>query len=183
MVFCLIAIPLAALFGTSLPDMLKTLGLGTAGLDTAAVSAREQGGDAPLFKADIPNAAGVPDSPGADYENDGAAWPRNGPRQAEPPRLPHDMRTMQASFNEPAPLHGGAGVGRFEQIQNRLQALGATYFRLETFGSDRKLYRFQCEMPIVAAGAVQHFEATSENPLFAMESVLVEIDRWMTSGR
>lgn len=221
MVFCLIAIPLAALFGTSLPDIIETLGWGT-----TPVSAREQGGDAPLFVANVPDAASAPDSPATGFENNGAAWAGNATRQMESPKLSRDMHAVQAGFNEPAPLYGGAngavagtvdrvpvfrpgerpivpvtggvvysdvrpndvrtsdvvpGGGRFEQIQKRLLDLRATYSRLDTFGSDRKFYRFQCEMPMGGAGAVRHFEATSENSLDAMESVLAEIDRWMTN--
>ena len=54
MVVCLITIPLAALFGTSLPDLIKTLGWGT-----SPVSAREQGGMAPIFSPNIPDACRI----------------------------------------------------------------------------------------------------------------------------
>ena len=210
MVFCLIAIPLAALFGKSLPDIINALGWGT-----TPVSAREQGGDAPLFITNIPDAAAAPDTPVGGFENGSVSWAQSVPRPTESPKLPQGMQTVQASFTEPAPRYGGsAGAidrvptsrpgerpivpvavgtsgggtsgGRFEQIQKRLLGLGATYSRLESFGSGRQFFRFQCEMPIVAAGAggagaVRHFEATSVNSLDAMESVLAEIDSWMTN--
>ena len=206
MVFCLIAIPLAALFGTSLPDIIKTLGWGA-----TSVSAREKGGEAPLFVANIPEAAGVPDSPAAGSGNEIAqSWPASSAGSVEYPKVPQDMPAVQASFTEPAtrydgstgavangmvdrrptsrsggrdvvPVVVGPSDGRFDYIQKRLQGLGATYFRLETFGSDRQLYRFQCEMPLGGAGAVRPFESTSENALDAMESVLSEIDHWTTT--
>jgi len=212
----LITIPLAALFGTSLPNLIKTLGWGT-----APVSAREQGGVAPIYSPNMPDAAGVPDAATPRLSVSGAGQVEAGqvgagqvkalPHPSLTPRLPDDMRTVQASFNEPAaeaPSFDGSRISsnsapsatvgvvrqaseaRFEQIQRRLLGLGATYFRLESFGTSSQFYRFQCEMPLggpsaVAGGpaavqhAVRHFESTSENSLQAMENVLAEIEAWL----
>lgn len=210
MIFCLVTIPLAALFGTSLSDIAKMVGFGQ-----SVDPVREECGEAPLFTANIPGAAESPDYPAAGLQpsdaqpavNNGNAFQGGSvPPTAQPPKFP----TAQASFNEPAPLYDGSTVavnpgqsqedikrpdqrpivpvpagnlgamgGRFEAIQERLQTLGASYFRLESFGSAGQFYRFQCEVPIGGDGAVRHFEATSINALEAMDSVLAEVDRWM----
>ena len=202
MVFCLIAIPLAALFGTSLPDIVKALGLGGA---VITANDRDKGGEAPLFATNIPDVA---DAPELAVEHNNVPWKEGNNTMRQAPKVSLDMQTVQAGFTEPAPLYSGqsgsiegrfateplrserpvvpvaaeatlGGIERFEQIQRQLRDLGATYFRLESFGSDRQFYRFQCEMPIGAAGAVRHFEASSVNSLDAMESVLAEINSWM----
>jgi hypothetical protein len=79
----------------------------------------------------------------------------------------------------PAPVGGDP----FLQIQQRLRALGALHYSLETWGSQGEAYRFQCRM---AAGHSpnysRHFEATDVDPLRVMQTVLVEIESWK-SGR
>ncbi len=193
MVVCLVTIPLVALFGTSLLDLIKTFGWGE-----SSVSAREQGGMAPAYSPNIPDAAGLPDSlsPGMRVADASREEMFAGPSDA--PRLPDDMRTVQASFNESATATAPPTVqpseARFEQIQQRLRGLGATYFCLESFGTSRQLYRFHCKMPLgthpaggaayaggpaAVQNAVRHFESTSENSLQAMENVLAEIEAWL----
>ena len=197
MVVCLITIPLAALFGTSLPDIIKTLGWGD-----SPVSAREQGGLAPTYSASIPAAAGLPD----DLRTEQAGFNKSVAAHAPAP-APAQTATEAPSFNDgtipvnfgqraTVPVVRQASGARFEQIQEQLQRLGATGFLLEWFGTSRQLYRFQCEMPLGRSSpggqargggpatvqhAVRHFEATSENSLQAMENVLAEIEAWLRS--
>jgi hypothetical protein len=71
----------------------------------------------------------------------------------------------------------------YTEIQQRLRAMGATYYALETWGTQGEAYRFQCRM---AAGHNpnynRHFEATDVDPLRAMRTVLDDIEAWK-SGR
>ncbi len=216
MVVCLITIPLAALFGTSLPDLVNTLGWGE-----PSVSIREQGGMAPAYSPSIPDVAGVPDvstgqAPVAPLNVSEDLPAGRLPPAADPMR--QASRTVPASYNEPAviqprgnvpipvnsaqpgviPPSGQGSMARFEQIQNRLWSLGGTP-RLESFGTSRQFYRFQCDMPLHARAsgtgsasngpsatgggsvAVRHFESTAENSLQAMETVLAEIEGWLRS--
>lgn len=67
----------------------------------------------------------------------------------------------------------------YTEIQNRLRALGATYYALETWGADGRAFRFQCRL---AAGHNpnyhRHFEATDGEPLRAMRTVLEDVEAW-----
>jgi hypothetical protein len=79
-----------------------------------------------------------------------------------------------------ATMHEPAGSSDlFLQIQQRLKALGATQYSLETWGATGEAYRFQCRM---AAGHdlnyARHFEATDIDPLRVMHTVLEEVEAW-----
>ena len=74
-----------------------------------------------------------------------------------------------------APSTAGAFLG----IQERLRGLGATYYRLESWGSQQPLFRFQCEMALdESPHLTRHFEATDGDPLRAMSKVLAEVEAW-----
>ncbi|MBN2294466.1 MAG: hypothetical protein JXM70_18700 [Pirellulales bacterium] len=201
MVVCLITIPLAALFGTSLPDLVKTLGWGE-----QSVSVREQGGMAPAYSPSIPGVAGVPGDSAAPGVNVAEGLPAEHlPQMAGATGMREDTRTVPASYSEPVsisvssenhrnstqpalvPETSQGTAARFEQIQRRIGSMGGA-FRLESFGTSRQFYRFQCDMPLAAGSAgrdapvaVRHFEATSENSLQAMETVLAEIEAWLSN--
>ena len=79
------------------------------------------------------------------------------------------------------------------KYSSRLRDLGATYFCLESFGTSRQFYRFQCEMPL---GGPFSRMAKPQPPdrlpcdisrplrrhsLQAMENVLAEIELWLSS--
>jgi hypothetical protein len=81
---------------------------------------------------------------------------------------------------------GGAGQGgveQFTQIQQRLRALGATHYALETWGTDGQFYRFQCQMAAGHNAAyTRKFEATDSDALRTMQAVLSDVEAWK-SGR
>ena len=61
------------------------------------------------------------------------------------------------------------------------EAPGATYYLLEMWGPNADRYRFQCKMAI--AGNSEHgpqrfFQATSTEPLRAMQDVLDQVEQW-----
>ena len=72
-----------------------------------------------------------------------------------------------------------AGLGRFTRIERRLRQLGATYYLLESWGTENQLFRFHCRMAIAdRPHQNRYFEATDKDPLEAMERVLQEVQRW-----
>jgi hypothetical protein len=196
MLSCLIAIPLAALFGTSLPDVVKMLREGHFGGDST--SSREVYGEAPRFvgsRTDVPPTASVPGP--ADQPQWGmhpASAPRSDtPRNAAAGRQPSG--TIPASYDAlpkrlAPPAAAGAAVAgepnpsnlgdeRFLWIQQRLRRLGATYYLLEAWGGGDQLYRFHCRMALAGSpGATRHFEATDRDPFEAMSKVLREVEAW-----
>lgn len=66
----------------------------------------------------------------------------------------------------------------FEAVQGRLQELGASYYRLETWGR-RDLFRFHCRMQLHEdARSARHFESVAPDPLAAMLEVLRQVEAW-----
>jgi len=97
--------------------------------------------------------------------------------------------SIQASLEVPAnpPLASGSGdtaaSAETLRIEQRLRELGAERYLLERWGAEQQLYRFRCEMPFVGrTGFHQHFEATADSALQAMNEVLHKVDAWRTAG-
>ena len=66
-----------------------------------------------------------------------------------------------------------------DDIPNRLQQLGATYYVLESWGNDQQLYRFYCKMAVTESADYTHcFEATDADPHQAMQRVLRQVESW-----
>jgi hypothetical protein len=85
-----------------------------------------------------------------------------------------------------------AGGGRPKAVSSdplarpyaKLRDLGATSSRLETWGTDGDRYRFQCRVATDAdATETQHFEATDEQPLRAIERVVQQVEAWQGQRR
>jgi hypothetical protein len=87
----------------------------------------------------------------------------------------------------PGSIGGGTGQssqdgGTFVRVQERLRDMGAVYYRLESWGAQSQLYRFQCEMAVESSrGLTRHFEAVDNHPLVAMQRVLAEAETWHAS--
>lgn len=97
--------------------------------------------------------------------------------------------SIQASLDVPAnqPLAQGSGGTKASaetlRIEQRLRELGADRYLLERWGAEQQLYRFRCEMPFVGrTGFHQHFEATADSALQAMNEVLHKVDAWRTAS-
>ena len=83
-----------------------------------------------------------------------------------------------------SPASEPAARDRFSVIQDRLRQLGATYYLLESWGSQRQLYRFYCKMAIGGnPNYTRYFEATDSEPLRAMAQVLGQVESWRKGRR
>jgi hypothetical protein len=70
-----------------------------------------------------------------------------------------------------------------DQVQQRLQALGAVHYRLETAGPRGEQFYFRCTMALSSnPNYHRYFEATDGDPLCAMQQVLAQVEAWR-SGR
>jgi hypothetical protein len=79
-------------------------------------------------------------------------------------------------------VHSAADA--FCALQDRLRQLGATYYLLESWGSEQQMYRFYCKMAIGgSADYTRYFEATSADPLQAMLDVVRQVEAWKEGGR
>jgi hypothetical protein len=101
---------------------------------------------------------------------------------------PADPAVEPAPFEADAvPLGTPAGAqvaapDRAGWITHRLQTLGAAWYRLETAGAVGEMFRFQCKMTSPTnPNYVRYFEATSGEPLRAMQHVLDQVDAWMAA--
>lgn len=98
--------------------------------------------------------------------------------------LPGTIRPLPPA-DEPArpatalPSATTGGADQFTHIQSRLKALGATHYTLETWGPGGNSYRFQCRMAAGhSADYTRQFEATDNDPLRTMQTVLDEVEAW-----
>lgn len=96
----------------------------------------------------------------------------------------HPLPTPGGRDEPPTSTAAETSTGdRFSQIQQRLRALGATHYALETWGPQNELYRFQCRMAAGhQPGYTRQFEATDTDALSSMQTVLHEVEAWK-SGR
>jgi len=168
MLVCLIAIPAAALMGGKLPESIRSWLSGEA---PAAEVRADANTEAP------PVEMGEFGPPGLEYDGfvPGSTDRRiedtialSVPRTADPP-------SEQMPAAEPQ-------VDRFVQLQQSFRQLGATYYRLESWGKRQELYRFHCRMAVGGDPSFTRcFEATHGNPMAAMEEVLGQVRQWRTS--
>lgn len=68
---------------------------------------------------------------------------------------------------------------QFQQILERLRALGAVHYMLETWGNDAQRFRFHCKMALRSnPNYIRHFEAIDRDAVRAMSQVLAEVEAW-----
>jgi hypothetical protein len=87
--------------------------------------------------------------------------------------VPHRLQpTTRRLEHDPSP-------DRFTALERRLRDLGATHYRLETWGDEGELFRFRCMMAVPGrANHNRYFEATDPEALRSMERVLRQVERW-----
>jgi len=150
---CMIAIPLAALWGSSLPTIVSSL---LEGRWPQTVASNRQS------RLPIEVAQFEPMAPAA------TAVKFQSP--AEPALLRND------------PSQAVTASDRFAQIQGRLRQLGATYCLLESWGNQPDYYRFFCKMAVAGnPNFVRPFQATHSDPLQAMADVVQQVEAWRAS--
>jgi len=83
----------------------------------------------------------------------------------------------------PAPDAPPAGAAQAQQgfapLLARLRQLGATHYRLESWGADLAMCRFECRVAVgPGTNLVRQFDAVGSDPIRAMTQVLDDIERW-----
>ena len=206
MLACLVAIPLAAIFGTSMPEIARKF-LVANGPEQPSSSDGPDRHDSQFEPMSQANAAStLPAS--VDLPTTATDWqtrptvPDYGPdRSANPPR----SAVISASYETvghaskppgttdwpqnaapallPAQQRAPSAFNQFTQIQQRLRQLGATYYLLETWGSDGQSYRFYCRLPIQGDRTnSRYFEVIDTDQLRAMDRVLRQVEAWRARG-
>ncbi|MGE0607895.1 MAG: hypothetical protein AB7O62_12445 [Pirellulales bacterium] len=98
----------------------------------------------------------------------------NEPERQQPPPLAIEIPTAEAG-GRPAAMSNE----EFSVLEDRLRELGATHYRLETWGTQGELFRFRAMMAVSAqSNHNRYFEATDRQPLRAVERVVEQVERW-----
>lgn len=72
----------------------------------------------------------------------------------------------------------------FARSERRLRELGATHYRLETWGAEGEFYRCTCNIPVrPRSPAARHFESIEPAPSEAIETVIRQVERWRAERR
>lgn len=102
-----------------------------------------------------------------------------------PPPLAAPLRSVDqpeaplASLERPAKPNDS-----FARSERRLRELGATHYRLETWGSQGDLYRCTCNIPVrPRSAAARHFESIEPAPSQAIDAVIRQVERWRAERR
>lgn len=212
MLACLVAVPLAALFGTTLPDLTRQvlgdrLGLIRAGALPSLTQGPSVGFSTPSLRPSVesPGAlppermamgsaipmgtARMPEGIQASYQAAAGSragflqWPEDRPADHQTGQFPAESPLGDAWPAVSSP-EPEQPIDRFSQIQQRFRELGAVYSLLETWGDQGQLYRFYCRMAIGGnPDYTRYFEATDREPLAAMSGVLQQVENWRNSGQ
>lgn len=93
-------------------------------------------------------------------------------------RATHEAPPLQDAVIRPEAAADDSS-GDFQQILERLRALGAVHYMLETWGNDAQRFRFHCKMALRSnPNYIRHFEAIDRDAFRAMSQVLAEVEAW-----
>lgn len=168
MLSCLIVVPTIAVFGLPMPEQVSSV-------------LRQFGW---LGEEASPMVAAAEDPPAVLDQAVSAQNPLPVPCDTAVAQASLDPAVVPASFAAPVRAavstpSNQEGAGLFRGIQERLRDLGATYYRLESWGEKGELFHFQCRVAVDGhTNFTRHFEATGDDPLNAMDAVLREIEDW-----
>ena len=200
MLLFLIAVPLLAIFGRSLPDVIRVVverQLGWKPAEARIASALE---GAPRFGEPLQGRPQQASQPGA--SNSYAApralastlqgagpglstgFPQARSASPRPPgqRVNFEVQTPPGARTEPN-LPIIETPPNPDEIQERLKQLGATWYRLDQWGDSGELYRFACRIEVSpGANLDRHFESVAPTPDEALIGVLRQVEQWR-SGR
>jgi hypothetical protein len=156
MLACLILVPLAALFGTALPDVIREKLSGPA--PRAAARPHPTAQPRPAASPVTPQPQ-RPIAPSASITPPIANPPATNPPSANPPSA------------------NAAGSDELLVLLERLQKLGALHYRLERSPQAGGQYWFHCDV----AGSNQPFVATDSDPIRTTERVVRLVEAWQAS--
>jgi hypothetical protein len=209
MLACLIIVPLAAIFGSQFPDVVKSVLIDRIWPPAAKAVATDSVAQpdappfstapAPSWNSDAPPAASAPGfvpAAGRPLSGAPAAVEPTGAWNAADGQVRHAMHEVPAGSprsdgSQPAGYAAGANpaaagstpaqTDRFTWMEHRLRDFGATYYVLELLANGGDRYRFFCQFPLANnPGRTRNFEATDTDPLRAMSRVVDQVEAWRT---
>ena len=177
MLGCLVAIPLVALCGRSLPELVNLL-------RAADWTGDRQAAAQETLSSEVPpgDSAGPRATPQTLSQRPGQPLPVAGETTTGAVEaVYHEQIKPPAGSVSPAPGRQGQTPppDQIAHVQKRLQQLGAVYYLLEFYGGQRQSYRFYCRMAVHGdPNYTVEFNDTRPDPLQAMTGVLEQIDVW-----
>ena len=133
-------------------------------------SAGQPGGAAPVV--DEPNGVAVL------VERDEHRLQPTGRRMTEPTR-PQSPPPLVSDGAAAAARPEAMNSEQFSALEERLKALGATHYRLETWGAQGELFRFRAMMSLSSrSNHNRYFEATDRDAMRSVERVIEQVERW-----
>lgn len=195
MLSCLIIVPMAAIFGSAFPDVVKSVLVdrivywATGKWPEATPSAAPSGFGtvAPAKQAEESREGmGQSEAPRWGAKPGGTSWQvqpssplAGGVMPAAATLVDPAAGNQQADYVAAAPTQSPAPLDPFTAMERKLREYGATYYLLETWGNDGELFRFHCKMAIGNnPNCTRHFEATDHDALQAMSQVLTRVEAW-----
>jgi hypothetical protein len=169
MLCCLVAIPMVAMFGDALLDGVSRfleqwwVNTATAAKDHSAQAATSR--------------VGIPEPPGS--QELARSRRLNFPPDSGDPPFDQLMPIVSARRGQ-TPSEGEELAG----VEHRLRQLGATYYRLESWGDGGQWFRFQCRVAVDGnPGCTKHFEATDRVPVQAIAVVFHAVESWLRTEK
>lgn len=99
---------------------------------------------------------------------------------SQPSRDPDEDESLdEPEYNRLVPIERPASDNALSEGERQLRQLGATYFRLETWGVEGNLYRCSCNVALKPGSrATRHFQAIEAAPSQAIGAVIKQVDAW-----
>ena len=94
-----------------------------------------------------------------------------------------EVQTPASPIPLPAAANSAVAKPSIPELRQRIEQLGATWYRLEQWGETGDMYRFACQVEVDPnTGLKRQFEAVTASPDEALIDVLAQIETWR-SGR
>jgi hypothetical protein len=198
MVACAIAIPVVAIFGKSLPDLLwdqccRRLAAGHSTAlpkpaETWSSSLATMNPTPELTGLELPKSAPWPDLNQASCDAGRTETQASAAAASGGSQFGGNMPSLEevASRTASVPMAGMPGStpagDQFTTIQQRLRQLGATWYALETWGNEGR-FHFTCRVSVDGNPSLNRlFQASDAEAIQAMAKVLRDVERWKSSG-
>jgi hypothetical protein len=189
---CLIALPIVALWGSSLPVKLSSIIEGHWPRFAENGQTGRNGEGERFEPKKLASNEAIAKLPGGTQSepqreslsrgpNREIAGQKNSARSVIPVMYQEPLSPV--SFNGTPTEQSLAADEQFGRMHDKLRQLGAIRTLLQSWGNQSDFYRFDCSIKTVGdAGVTRQFQATAPDPLQAVAEVLRQVESWKGRG-